>query len=248
MTIQNPAKAFNSTGHTVKVTTDKSPSVVKNFSHIEVKTNEFNQALSQSLTNSGLYSLSSDPATRSIAAYIKTYNRFDEGIKFGTELEIEYTLKDSKETTIYQSVISSSHIATVGDAFAGGARLARSYEGAVKNNFEKLLPILNEIEKYKKDGKKVFYKASEINEQITQGTSIEEVISILLFGNIINRNNNELTGIGVLPLNENQTSTFTGLARLNGFELQFKDGKVISKIFHENEFGYRRHFFKNTFK
>ncbi len=68
-------------------------------------------------------------------------------------------------------------------------------------------------------------------EKIVPGLRCEKVISLLAMNDVVNRSafGGIYVGNGVLPENENEQSTFTGLASLDGYDIIFDQGKVVSK-------------------
>lgn len=92
--------------------------------------------------------------------------------------------------------------------------------------------------------------AKAAGEKIIPGISIEDVITILQMGESLNRNTmgGIFVGIGVFPQNPNEKSSFTGNASLDGYDIVFEKGKVVSKQVVEERFGSKTANFSSTYE
>ncbi len=73
--------------------------------------------------------------------------------------------------------------------------------------------------------------AKATSDKIIPGVTMEEVISILQMGESLNRSSmgGLFIGMGVFPQNANEKSSYTGDASLDGYDIVFENGKVVSK-------------------
>lgn len=109
----------------------------------QVGSQEFTDALAASLGNNGMLAGGQ-------GAYVlkPTLQRLQQplfGIDFTVTADVLYVLKDAAGKDVMYETISSSHTATIGDAFAGVKRLRLANEGAMRNNIDALIRRLAEI-------------------------------------------------------------------------------------------------------
>lgn len=108
----------------------------------EISDNSFREALEKSLQNSKLYQ-QNPSANYLLNAKIMRFERPVIGFDFKATLTVNYKLINTKNnTTVYSKTITSSHTATVKDAFVGVTRLKLANEGAAKENFHLLIEDL----------------------------------------------------------------------------------------------------------
>lgn len=92
--------------------------------------------------------------------------------------------------------------------------------------------------------------AKAAGDKIIPGVSMEEVISILQMGESLNRNTmgGIFVGMGVFPQNANEKSSYTGDASLDGYDIVFEKGKVVSKKMVSERLGSKKANFSYTIK
>jgi len=92
--------------------------------------------------------------------------------------------------------------------------------------------------------------AKAAGDKIIPGVTMEEVISILQMGESLNRNTmgGIFVGMGVFPKNANEKSSYTGDASLDGYDIVFEKGKVVSKNMVSERLGSKKSYFSYTIK
>lgn len=87
------------------------------------------------------------------------------------------------------------------------------------------------------------------NSKIIPGLSLEEVISILSMGDVINRDimGGLYIGTGVFPKTVNEKSSYSGNASIDGYDIVFEKGKVISSKIITERMGNRKVNFSSSF-
>ena len=106
-------------------------------------------ALIQTLKKSSLFTqvISTDSADYVMQAQILDQQQPFIGFNMTTTLAVLYSVTDAQdESKVWEREIVSKFTATVGDAFSGAARLNKANEGAVRENFQKLLEHLSKAE------------------------------------------------------------------------------------------------------
>ena len=93
-------------------------------------------------------------------------------------------------------------------------------------------------------------KEKTVGEKINPGLSMEDVISLLSMGNVVNRDlaGGLYIGMGVFPKNQNEKSSYTGNAALDGYDIVFENGKVISAKVVNERLGSKKANFSYTIK
>jgi hypothetical protein len=88
------------------------------------------------------------------------------------------------------------------------------------------------------------------SQKISQGMTLEEVIAILEMDELVNRNTGGgiFIGMGVFPKNTMEKSSYTGNALLDGYDLVFENGKVISKKLVIGSLGNKKAYFNYTIR
>ena len=82
--------------------------------------------------------------------------------------------------------------------------------------------------------------AKKADEKIIPGISVEEVISVLRMDKIVNASKTYYVGMGLFPDNENEKSKYTGKLSLDGFDMTFENGKMVSKDINVEKMGSRK--------
>ena len=87
-------------------------------------------------------------------------------------------------------------------------------------------------------------------DKIIPGLTMEEIISILNMDRTLNRNvfGGMFVGMGVFSQNANEKSSYSGIASLDGFDIVFEKGKVISKTIVPERLGSKKANFSYTIK
>ena len=90
---------------------------------------------------------------------------------------------------------------------------------------------------------------STINSKLTPGLSLEEVISLLSMEEVINRNimGGLYVGMGIFPQNANEKSLYTGNASIDGYDIVFEKGKVVSTKIVTDRMGSKKASFSSSF-
>ena len=93
-------------------------------------------------------------------------------------------------------------------------------------------------------------KEKVVGEKIIPGLSMEDVISLLFMGNVVNRDlaGGLYIGMGVFPKSQNEKSSYTGNASLDGYDIVFEKGKVISTKVVTERLGSKKANFSYTIK
>lgn len=107
----------------------------------QISDDGFAQALSESITKSGLFKAVAPSGGRyKLAAFIGKVDQPMLGLSMTVKMEVSYTLTDTKSgKTVWSKNVASEHTAKVSDAFAGIARLRLANEGAAKANIQEAL-------------------------------------------------------------------------------------------------------------
>lgn len=84
--------------------------------------------------------------------------------------------------------------------------------------------------------------AKNAGEKIIPGVSLEEVISLLLMEESLDRNTagGILVPMSVFPHNKNDKSIYSGNASIDGYDIVFDNGKVVSKILVSERLGSKK--------
>lgn len=110
----------------------------------QISDTAFQAALKQSLDTEGL--LSEDGNYR-LTATILSVDQPIMGFDMTVTTHVKYTLKDkASDSIVFEDTLHAPYTATVGDAFAGIARLRMANEGSGKKNIEMLLDKLSEFQ------------------------------------------------------------------------------------------------------
>ena len=90
---------------------------------------------------------------------------------------------------------------------------------------------------------------STINSKLVPGLSLEEVISLLSMEEVINRNimGGLYVGMGIFPQNANEKSSYTGNASIDGYDIVFEKGKVVSTKIITDRIGSKKASFSSSF-
>lgn len=86
--------------------------------------------------------------------------------------------------------------------------------------------------------------------KLIAGMSMEEVLKLLSLDQIVNRDSSGglFVGLGVFPQSLTEISSFSGNASLDGYDIVFENGKVVSKELVSDRLGSKRVNFKSNAK
>jgi hypothetical protein len=114
----------------------------------QVSDDGFAQALSDSITKSGLFKAVTPNGGRyKLAAFIGKVDQPMLGLSMTVKMEVSYTLTDTKSgKTVWSKNVASEHTAKMGDAFAGVTRLRLANEGAAKANIQEAITEISAIQ------------------------------------------------------------------------------------------------------
>jgi len=108
----------------------------------QISNEEFAKAVEASLVSSRVFSglVEIERAVYRLDVVVGDLRQPPGGFNMTTEMTVLWSLSrvDSRET-VWQQLVTSSHTATVGDAFAGVVRLRKSAEGAARENIREAL-------------------------------------------------------------------------------------------------------------
>jgi PBP1b-binding outer membrane lipoprotein LpoB len=107
----------------------------------QISDDGFAQALSDSITKSGLFKAVAPSGGRyRLAAFIGKVDQPMIGLSMTVKMEVSYTLTDTKSgKAVWSKNVASEHTAKVSDAFAGISRLRLANEGAAKANIQEAI-------------------------------------------------------------------------------------------------------------
>jgi hypothetical protein len=113
----------------------------------QISDDGFAQALSDSITKSGLFKAVAPSGGRyRLAAFIGKVDQPMLGLSMTVKMEVSYTLTDTKSgKTVWSKNVASEHTAKVSDAFAGVARLRMANEGAAKANIQEAITEISSM-------------------------------------------------------------------------------------------------------
>lgn len=117
------------------------------------------------------------------------------------------------------------------------------YTELAKQELEKLKEIQNqEIERLKILKNQMVEEANQVLQKIVPGIQMEEVLKIIGYDNLINREIGIKKGayIGeydIFPQDANKESDFSGTAEMKGYVIAFKKGKVVSSKIDQEKLG-----------
>ena len=113
----------------------------------QISDDGFAQALSDSITKSGLFKAVAPSGGRyRLAAFIGKVDQPMLGLSMTVKMEVSYTLTDTKSgKTVWSKNVASEHTAKVSDAFAGVTRLRLANEGAAKANIQEAITEISAI-------------------------------------------------------------------------------------------------------
>jgi hypothetical protein len=114
----------------------------------QVSDDGFAQALSDSITKSGLFKAVTPNGGRyKLAAFIGSVDQPMMGLSMTVKMEVSYTLTDTKSgKTVWSKNVASEHTAKMGDAFAGVTRLRLANEGAAKANIQEAITEISAMQ------------------------------------------------------------------------------------------------------
>jgi len=107
-----------------------------------VTSSNFNQALEESLVNSGLFKQIGGGGYQLEASIIQV-NYPAAGFSVTTEIEVAYVLRRA-DSIVWRDSIRSSHLTQTGEALLGEFRMRKSTEGAVRENIRLAISTMSE--------------------------------------------------------------------------------------------------------
>jgi hypothetical protein len=114
----------------------------------QISDDGFAQALSDSITKSGLFKAVAPSGGRyKLAAFIGKVDQPMMGLSMTVKMEVSYTLTDTRSgKAVWSKNVASEHTAKMGDAFAGVARLRLANEGAAKANIQEAITEISTMQ------------------------------------------------------------------------------------------------------
>lgn len=138
MIVQDETFVFKPTGKIVMVHT------IEDFKAKIINAEQFNEALIQSIINSGLFKVNSSNYDYEITANMTHWFQPPFSTTFHTDLIVEYTVKN-KEKVVFQKSFESNSVARMKDAIVGVKRSKISFERAMKKNIEMFLTEISQV-------------------------------------------------------------------------------------------------------
>lgn len=113
----------------------------------QVSDSDFAQALSDSITKSGLFKEVAPSGGRyKLNAFIGKVDQPMMGFSMTVKMEVSYTLVDTQSgKTVWSKNVASEHTAKPSEAFAGVKRLQLANEGAAKANIEQAITEISAV-------------------------------------------------------------------------------------------------------
>jgi hypothetical protein len=114
----------------------------------QISDDAFSKALSDSITQSGLFrAVATSGGRYKLAAFIGKVDQPMLGLSMTVKMEVSYTLVDTQSgKTVWAKNVASEHTAKMGDAFAGVERLRLANEGAAKANIQQVISEISAIQ------------------------------------------------------------------------------------------------------
>ena len=113
----------------------------------QISDGDFAQALSDSITKSGLFKEVAPSGGRyKLNAFIGNVDQPVMGFSMTVKMEVSYTLVDTQSgKTVWSKNVASEHTAKPSEAFAGVKRLRLANEGAAKANIQQAITEISAI-------------------------------------------------------------------------------------------------------
>jgi hypothetical protein len=145
MVVEKVAIAHQSSSNvTVAVSGGKSTS---SMGASQISDTEFAQALSDSISKSGLFKeVIASGGRYKLNAFIGKVDQPMMGFSMTVKMEVSYTLVDTQSgKTVWTKNVASEHTAKTSEAFAGVKRLQLANEGAAKANIEEAITDISAV-------------------------------------------------------------------------------------------------------
>jgi hypothetical protein len=127
--------------------TGKSVSIVttEDFASKIIDAELFNQALVESIANSGLFKINNNEHEYKITAKMIHWHQPPAGLTFHSDLRVMYTIEHGNEV-IFLKELEANSVAKVSDAFSGMKRSKIGIERVMQNNIEMFMREIADVE------------------------------------------------------------------------------------------------------
>lgn len=116
---------------------------------VQIKDEDFAQALQESIEKSGLFRKASRdvPGKYQLQAFFTQIDEQIFGIDMTASMEVNYTLaRTSPKAVLWEKKISSSHTASMSDSVISITRLQLATEGAARKNIEQAIQEISKLQ------------------------------------------------------------------------------------------------------